>query len=104
MKLEHYSLERLQREIGEIVWKYLACDDYKVYFFGSRVMGNSSAWSDIDVGIEGLVTIPPVIMAKIRDEITALPMLYNIDIVDMRAATPAFRHIAKQQIEFITHE
>ncbi|MBI3114826.1 MAG: nucleotidyltransferase domain-containing protein [Candidatus Harrisonbacteria bacterium] len=104
MKLEHYSLERLQREIGAIVWKYLAREEYKVYFFGSRVTGNSSERSDIDVGIEGAATVPPVMMAKIRDEITELPTLYNIDVVDMRAASPAFRRIAKQQIELISHE
>ncbi len=101
MKLEHYSLARLQREIGAIVWKYLVRDEYRVYFFGSRVTGNSSAQSDIDVGIEGSAAVSPVIMAKIRDEITALPILYNIDVVDMRSASPAFRRIAKQHIRLV---
>lgn len=104
MKLEHYSLQRLEREIAAIVGKYLDRKTYKVFFFGSRVAGNSGERSDIDIGIEGPDVIPSTVMAKIRDEVAELPTLYKIDIVDMRATSPVFRRVAKQHIELIPHE
>lgn len=104
MKLEHYSPRRLEREVAAIVSKYLDLEAYRLFFFGSRVTGNSSERSDIDIGIEGPSEIAPDIMAKIRDEVAELKTLYNIDVVDMRAASPAFRRVAKQHIELIPHE
>ena len=104
MKLEHYSLPRLEHELAAIVWKYIDRKTHKLYFFGSRVTGSSSERSDIDVGIEGQEAVSANLMAKIRDEVAALQTLYNIDIVDMRVASPSFRHVAKKQIELISHE
>jgi septum formation topological specificity factor MinE len=37
MKLKHYPLKKLKKEILEIVGKYLDLKEYKVFFFGSRV-------------------------------------------------------------------
>lgn len=103
MKLDHYPLERLERELAAIVWKYLDRNTYKLFFFGSRVTGSFSERSDIDVGIEGSEPVPTNIMAKIRDEVAELPILYNIDVVDMRVASPSFRRVAKQLIKVIQH-
>lgn len=101
VRLEFYATENLKRQILEIVARYLDLAAYRVFFFGSRVAGKGSEWSDIDVGIEGPSEIPYEIMARIREDIENLPTLYTIDIVDFKKVTPEFKEEALRSIEAI---
>jgi len=102
MQLEHKSVKNLKQEILQIVAEYLDLEEYRVFFFGSRVSGCSSDRSDIDVGIDGPQPIPLEVMSHIREEIDDLPVLYKIDIVDFERASEDFREVALKHVEFIT--
>ncbi len=99
MEIIHYSEENLKKDVLRIIGKYLNLNEYKVFFFGSRVRKNNSPRSDIDIGIEGAKPIPIEIMAKIKEEISNLPVLYQIDIVDFGNASEDFYKVAKKYIE-----
>ena len=99
MRLEHYSPERIRQEIIVIVGRYLDVKKYRVFFFGSRVSGQSREQSDIDVGIEGPVSVPFAVMTEIREEVEQLPTLYKIDIVDFFQVSPGFRSLALRQTQ-----
>jgi len=101
MKLEHYSLEKLKKEVIDIVGKFLPLGLYKVFFFGSRVSGKGDEHSDIDIGIEGKEPVPFEAMAQIRREISNLPLLYRVDIVDFKRVEEDFYKVAKQKVELI---
>lgn len=104
MKLEHYSEKKLKKEILKIVGRYLDLKKYKVFFFGSRVRGSrylADERSDIDIGIEGPKVVPSDIMSDILEEISKIPALYKIDIVDFRDMSEDFYKVAKQNIEII---
>ena len=101
MKLTYYPEKRLKKEIKEIIGKYLDLKKYKIFFFGSRVKGNNFPRADIDIGIEGPKPVPLEIMAEIEEEISNLPTLYHIDIVDFRSVSDNFYEVAKQNIEMI---
>lgn len=101
MRLEFYTVEKLKREILEIIGRHLDLNAYQIFFFGSRVTGKGDERSDIDIGIEGAEEIPYEIMARIRDDIENLPTLYKIEIVDFKKVSNDFREVAFQQIEFI---
>jgi len=101
MKLEFYPPEKLKKEIREIVGKYLNLGEYKVFFFGSRVLGKGSERSDIDVGIEGPKEIPSPIFLEIQEEIENLPILYKIDVVDFKRVSLEFKKIALQSTEVV---
>lgn len=101
MKLAHYAVKKLKKEIKEIIGKRLDLKKYKVFFFGSRVKGDNSPRVDIDIGIEGPKPVPLEIMSEIREEIDNLPTLYHIDIVDFRNVADDFYEVAKQNIEMI---
>ena len=101
MKLEFYPQEKLKKEIREIVGKYLNLGEYKVFFFGSRVLGKGSERSDIDVGIEGPKEIPSPIFLEIQEEIENLPILYKIDVVDFKRVSLEFKKIALQSTEAV---
>ena len=101
MRLEHYPPEKLKKEILTILEKHLDLGEYHVFFFGSRVAGNGTDVSDIDVGIEG----PPISAQDwfgIQEEIHNLPILYTIDIVNFNEVAPSFRDVALQHIEQFT--
>jgi len=100
VKLKHYSVEKLKKEIRQIVGKYLDLKEYKIFFFGSRVKGNDDR-SDIDIGIEGPKPIPLEVLSEIKEEIQNLPILYHIDIVDFKSVDKDFYKVAKQNIEYL---
>lgn len=99
MRLEHYPIEKLKKDILDIVGKYVDLKTHRVFFFGSRVSGKGSERSDIDVGIEGPRQLDLLTMSLIKDEIEQIPTLYTIDIVDLASTTKKFREVAKQHIE-----
>lgn len=101
MRLEHYPLEKLKKEILDIVGRHLDLAHYRVFFFGSRVSGAGTDRSDVDVGIEGPKPVPFAIMADIEEEIDRLPTLYKIDIVDFAHVSEIFKEVAIQHREFI---
>ncbi len=102
MRLEHYPVEKLKKEILAIVGRHLDLPRYRVFFFGSRVAGKGTDRSDIDIGIEGPEPIPARAWADIQEGIENLSTLYKIELVDFRHVPPKFRHVAEQHTEAIT--
>jgi predicted nucleotidyltransferase len=100
MKLEHYSEEKLKEDILKILSKHLDLSKYKVFFFGSRVKGNSDERSDIDLTVEG-PKIPSHIKLEIQEELENLPTLYKIDFVDFNEVDDDFKKVAKQFVEYL---
>lgn len=101
MKIEHYPLDKLKKEILGIVHRYLDTRSFKVFFFGSRINGKADERSDIDIGIEGPDTVSIEVMAQIKGDISNLPTLYHIDIVDFKSVDKDFYKVAKQNFELI---
>lgn len=102
MRLEHYPLEKLKKEILEIVGRHLDLARYRVFFFGSRVSGKGTDRSDIDIGIEGSEPVPYNVLFAMREEVERIPTLYTIDVVDFRRASDDFREVALQYTEPLT--
>ncbi len=103
MRLEHYPIDALRDGIVAILSRYLDLRNYRIFFFGSRVAGNGSERSDIDVGIEGDTSIPFHVMRRIRDDIETLSTLYTIEIVDFQRVSQDFRDVALQHVEPLVH-
>lgn len=101
MRLAHYPIEQLRKEILAVVGRYLEIGKYRVFFFGSRVEGKGNERSDIDVGIEGPDEVPGEIMAHIKEDVDKLPVLYKIEVVDFSRVSPDFRDVALRHIERI---
>lgn len=104
MKLEHISQNWLEKEIIKVFSKYLNFDKYKIFFFGSRVSGNSNERSDIDVGILGPCRVPSEKWLDIQEEIENIPTLYTIDVVDFQRVSERFKKAVYENIEFISHK
>lgn len=101
MRLEHESPEKIKNEILKIASKHLDLTQYKLFFFGSRVIGKGNDRSDIDVGIIGAEPVSPSAFLEIEDEIENLPILYSIDIVDFSKVSEKFKQVALEKVEYI---
>ncbi|MFA5431475.1 MAG: nucleotidyltransferase domain-containing protein [Candidatus Paceibacterota bacterium] len=100
MKIEHYSEEKLKKEVREAIEKYLDLKKYKVFFFGSRVRRDNFEVSDIDIGIDG-GEISPEVKMNIDEEIERIPTLYTFDIVDFSKVSEDFKKEAFKNIEYV---
>lgn len=101
MKLENYSVEQLKKQIREIASRHLNLNECEIFFFGSRVRGDSSEVSDIDIGINGPGKLSLSIKNEIEEEIDRLPMLYKINFVDFKSVSDKFKNEALKYIEKI---
>ena len=102
MRLEYYPVEKLKKEVLNIIDKHLDLSKYKVFFFGSRVQGKGDDRSDIDIGIEGKDTLPAEAMGAIREALfNEIETLYKIDFVDFADADEKFKQVAKEKVEYL---
>ena len=91
----------LKDKIVSIINERLKLPHYKIFLFGSRVKGEATERSDIDIGIEALEEIPGNIMTEIRWDLDDLPILNKIDVVDFKNVSDDFKEVALQDIEVI---
>ncbi|PIP32068.1 hypothetical protein COX24_00125 [bacterium (Candidatus Gribaldobacteria) CG23_combo_of_CG06-09_8_20_14_all_37_87_8] len=102
MRLEYYPVEKLKKEILNIVGKHLDLSKYKVFFFGSRVTGKGDDRSDVDVGIEGKEPVPTTAMGAIQEALfNDIETLYKIDLVDFSEVDEKFKQVAKEKVEYL---
>ncbi|MDE3058147.1 MAG: nucleotidyltransferase domain-containing protein [Bacteroidota bacterium] len=73
-----------------IIRKYLPLG-YRIVLFGSQAKGNALATSDIDIVVVGKEKVPPLIMAKIRNEVEEIRTLKGIDVVDLMTVDESYR-------------
>lgn len=102
MRLEHYSVEKLKKEILAIINRHLDGSKYRVFFFGSRVFNKGTDRSDIDIGIEGGLPVPSKTLFDIQEEVDEIPTLYKIEIVDFGRVPKKFREVAHRHKELIS--
>lgn len=80
--------------IRQIFEKYLGNEKYRLFFFGSRVKGDNSPRSDIDLGLEASQILSATVKLAIEEELQNLPILYKIDFVDFGQVSESFKRSA----------
>lgn len=95
--MEIESIKPIINEITQIIRKYLAKDDYKIYLFGSWARGDAGLTSDIDIGILGKEKVYFDIMSRILREKEAISTLRSIDMVDLNTKSEDFRNKALKE-------
>jgi len=95
------EIEEIKEQVTAILKGELKGLPYSAFFFGSRIAGTASPVSDLDVGIEGQVPLPPGTLRSIKARCEALRTLYTIDIVDFSSTSEEFKKVAKVHIEKI---
>jgi predicted nucleotidyltransferase len=82
----------------EIVLKHIDVQNYNVFLFGSRAVGNVSKFSDIDIGVMGTKPLDPRTILEMEHELEESLVPYKVDIVDFFYVDEAFKNMALKKI------
>ena len=83
--------ERAIKTLRGLVIDALGERQATVYLFGSHARGEVRHASDIDVAILPREELPPSFFALLRDRIEESTIPYDVDLVDLREVSAAFR-------------
>jgi predicted nucleotidyltransferase len=91
--------KKVEKEIKEIIFRFLNPKEYQVFIFGSRATGKAKKYSDYDVGIWGKKPVPSHIMVLIEEAFEESDLPYKVDIVDFSLVSSKFKKIALSKIK-----
>jgi len=74
-----------------LVLKHMKSHKAKVFLFGSRAKGTAGRFSDFDIGILPIDTIPHTVFADLRERIEESSIPYQVDVVDLSQTDDAFK-------------
>ncbi|MGB9639315.1 MAG: nucleotidyltransferase domain-containing protein [Anaerolineales bacterium] len=83
--------------VREIILKHLQPFRVKVFLFGSQAKQTAHIYSDMDIAILPMETLPPGIIARIKDELEESAILRHVDIVDLRDSDETFRQMVLKE-------
>ena len=88
---------RALERVREITLQVLGDRDARVYLFGSSVTGRLRQSSDIDVAIDAVRVLPAALLADLRERLEESAIPYDVDIVDLSAASPEMRSSVERE-------
>jgi predicted nucleotidyltransferase len=91
--------KKIEKEIKEIVSRFLDFKEYQVFIFGSRVTDKAKKFSDYDIGIWGKKAVPGYILAEIEEALEESDIPYKADIVDFSLVSSDFKKVALLEIK-----
>ena len=89
----------IEEEIKEIIFKFLAPQDYQFFIFGSRATGGAEKFSDYDVGVLGKKSLSLRTLALINEALEDSDLPVRVDVVDFTLVSPEFRKVALSRIK-----
>ncbi len=85
--------------VKQIVLKHIPKDNFAVFLFGSRAVGNAKPLSDVDIGILGLDPLPTIIKADLESDLEESIVPYKIDLIDFYQVDKDFKKEALNTIQ-----
>jgi predicted nucleotidyltransferase len=85
--------------VKQIVLKHIPKDNFAVFLFGSRAVGNAKPLSDIDIGILGTEPLPTLIKADLESDLEESIVPYKIDLIDFYKVDKDFKKEALNTIQ-----
>jgi predicted nucleotidyltransferase len=69
--------------------------------FGSRVVGESKEYSDLDLALVGPAKLDPVVMEALRESFAESDLPFRVDVLDWHAISPEFRQVIERKYEVL---
>ena len=91
IKLSPKDLVAVRKILKDII------PEYPVWAFGSRVRGNETKYSDLDLVIISMEPVPLDIMADLNDAFDESDLIFKVDIVDWATTSDTFRRIIEAE-------
>ena len=81
----------------KIVLRHLKGRRARVYLFGSQATGKARLYSDIDVAILPLQSMPVQTLSDIREELEESDVVRIVDVIDLTDTDAAFRQRVERE-------
>ncbi len=88
-----------EKEIRDIVFKFINPNEYKIFIFGSRATGKARKFSDYDVGIMGKKPVKWKTLSLIDEVFEESDFPFKVDLVDFSLASDKFKKTALLKIK-----
>ena len=85
--------EKHLKIVQDILRKY----PYNFYVFGSRIKGNATKYSDLDLAYD--IQIPNQELVKIETSFSESDLPYKVDIIDLNNINLSFRNIISKDLQ-----
>jgi len=92
-------LKNPEKEIKDIVFRFLSPEEYQIFIFGSRATGKAEKYSDYDVGILGKKSLSSKSKFLIEEKLEESDLPYKVEIVDFSLVSPDFKRVALAKIK-----
>ena len=90
--------EKEQKVIKEILDEF---PHYEFYYYGSRVKGDFSASSDLDILIKGALEIPILTLAKLKEKFDESSLPFVVNFIDYYSTDENFyKKIEKELVNY----
>ena len=88
-----------EKEIKNILQKFVDFKKHNVFIFGSRAKGKARKFSDYDIGVIGKKSLNFKKIAQINEELEESDLPYRVDVVDFSTVSKNFKNIALSKIK-----
>lgn len=93
-----YQQRLLEAKIRDRVAKYCLFSEITLFFFGSRVDGTATQFSDVDVGIMHNSGKPLEHFIFLFEEVAEIDSPYKVELVDFATVSDTFKNLAMKTI------
>ena len=90
-------------EAQKIILAHIPLNEYSVFVFGSRAGNELKAYSDLDIGVLGEMSLPVDTLYKIKSLLNDSTIPYKVDLIDFRNVSDEFKRIAMKKIQVWNH-
>lgn len=88
-----------EKEIKNILQKFIDFKKSKVFIFGSRAKGKARKFSDYDIGVISRKPLNFKKISLIKGELEESDLPYRVDVVDFATVSKKFKSIALAKIK-----
>ena len=91
---------QLQKQVKNIAFSVLPADS-KIGVFGSRISGNPSKFSDVDLAILGKDRLPGHLLELVKEAMEESSIPYKVDVVDLNRVSGQFKNNVLKEIVWL---
>ncbi len=88
-----------EKEIKDIILRFLNPEEYRLFIFGSRATGKAQKYSDYDIGLLGKKSLSSRTKVLIEEALENSDLPYKVEIVDFSLVSPNFKKVALSKIK-----
>lgn len=88
-------------EMKKIIANRLDIENYRLFLFGSRAVGQNRQFSDYDLGILGPKKVSATALALMNADLDDSDIPYRVEVIDFQNVSESFRRVAMKKVKYL---